>query len=199
MDLFSRIPGPVTDTRELEIVDPRDVFMRDLDLPREQTRELVFIRDHDYCELRGSESRMLSTVGAFRVVPASDLRDAFDRPADPHSTDLRHLREEGLVRTVPIAGRRTAVVTLTNRGRDVLEHHRSERHHDHRQTFHAGLRKQRELVHDSQVCGLDRTSSSGDFGSYVIAVLLAETAGAFVVSNAQNLINVPAACMPKLW
>jgi hypothetical protein len=148
---LSRGSRGITDTREPDIVDPRDVFVRDLNLPREQTRELVFIREHEYCEMRGSESRILATVGAFRVVPAGDLRDALDRPADPHRTDLRHLREAGLVRTVPIAGRGQAVVTLTNRGRDVLENHRAERSHEPRQTFHAGLRKRRELVHDSQV------------------------------------------------
>lgn len=46
--------------------------------------------------LRGSESRTLATVGAFRVVSSRDLRDHRDRPADPRSGDLRHLREEGL-------------------------------------------------------------------------------------------------------
>jgi hypothetical protein len=38
-------------------------------------------------------TRTLSTVGAFRVVPARDLRDDFDRPADARSGDHRHLRE----------------------------------------------------------------------------------------------------------
>ena len=54
--------------------DPRDVFMRDLDLPRGADRELVRDRDHEY-SLRGSETRTLLTVGAFRVVSASKLRD----------------------------------------------------------------------------------------------------------------------------
>src|SRR2546422_6057152 len=56
-------------------LDPRDVFMRDLDLPRGRDREVVYDgRDRQYT-LRGSETRALSTVGAFRVVSASDLRD----------------------------------------------------------------------------------------------------------------------------
>lgn len=46
--------------------DPRDAFMRDLDLPRSAEREIVRDRDHEY-NLRGSETRTLSTVGAFRV------------------------------------------------------------------------------------------------------------------------------------
>ena len=36
--------------------DPRDVFLRELDLPRGPRRERVFDRDRDYT-LRGSESR----------------------------------------------------------------------------------------------------------------------------------------------
>jgi len=63
-------------------IDPRDVFMRHLDLPRRLEREIVRDRGREYT-LRGSETRTLSTVGAFRVVPARDLRDYFDRPADP--------------------------------------------------------------------------------------------------------------------
>ena len=47
--------------------DPRDVFTRDLDLPRGREREIVRVRDREYA-LRGSESRTLATVGAFRVV-----------------------------------------------------------------------------------------------------------------------------------
>jgi hypothetical protein len=35
------------------------------------------------------ESRDPLTVGAFRVVPAGDLRDGQDRPLDPHRGDLR--------------------------------------------------------------------------------------------------------------
>lgn len=34
----------------------------------------------------------------FRVVPEHELRDHDGRPADPRKGDLRHLREQGLVR-----------------------------------------------------------------------------------------------------
>ena len=54
--------------------DPRDVFTRSLDLPRGREREIVHDRDREYT-LRGSESRTLATVGAFRVVSSRDLRD----------------------------------------------------------------------------------------------------------------------------
>ncbi|MBI2684025.1 MAG: hypothetical protein HYX33_01330, partial [Actinobacteria bacterium] len=44
-------------------------------------REFVRDRGHEY-ELRGSETRTLATVGAFRVVLCRDLRDYNDRPCD---------------------------------------------------------------------------------------------------------------------
>ena len=88
-------------------------------------------RDREYT-LRGSESRTLSTVGAFRVVSSRDLRDHNDRPADPRSGDLRHLREEGLIRTERLDGHRDVAVVLTKEGRNVLESHRRDHSHDHR-------------------------------------------------------------------
>ncbi|MFA5910156.1 MAG: hypothetical protein WC815_15350 [Vicinamibacterales bacterium] len=123
--------------------------MRDLDLPRGEDRELVRDRDRQY-SLRGSETRTLSTVGAFRVVPASRLRDDSGRPADPRSGDLRNLREQGLVETVRIPGHRDHAVVLTKCGRELLERHRDP-DQGGRQTFYAGLKRTRELEHDSQV------------------------------------------------
>ena len=133
-------------------VDPRDVFMEGLDLPRGLERELVHDRDREY-SLRGSESRALSVVGAFRVVSSRDLLDHHDRPADPRTGDLRHLREQGLIRTVPLHGHRDVAVVLTDRGRDLLESHRRDRDggHDHSQEFYAELKKAREVEHDVQV------------------------------------------------
>jgi len=90
--------------------DPRDVFTRSLNLPRGRDREVVHdARDREYT-LRGSESRSLATVGAFRVVPARELRDRDDRPGNVRDGDLRHLREQGLVEAVAslvIASRRS--------------------------------------------------------------------------------------------
>src|SRR6185295_11091769 len=98
--------------------DPRDAFMRDLELPRGRERDTVYdAREREY-RLRGSETRTLSTVGAFRVVPASQLRDQSGRPADARRGDLRHLREQGLIETVPLHGRRDVAVVLSDRGRE---------------------------------------------------------------------------------
>src|SRR3981081_2633098 len=87
--------------------------MRDPDLPRGSDREIVHDARNRQYTLRGSETRTLSTVGAFRVVSARDLRDHNERPADPRSGDLRHLREEGLIRTERLGGGRDVAVVLT--------------------------------------------------------------------------------------
>jgi hypothetical protein len=92
--------GGLSNPRERERLAPRDVFTRDLELPRGHERERVWARDSDV-RLRASEVRTLATVGAFRVVPAGDLRDGQDRPLDPNRGDLRHLRDSGLVETIP--------------------------------------------------------------------------------------------------
>jgi DNA-binding PadR family transcriptional regulator len=144
----ARWPERNHDSRGL---DPRDVFMRDLDLPRTPEREIVHDARECAYTLRGSETRTLSTVGAFRVVSARDLRDHHGGPADPRSGDLRHLREQGLVRTERPDGHRDHVVVLTDRGRALLNAHRIERGQEHGQEFYAGLVKPREVEHDAQV------------------------------------------------
>jgi hypothetical protein len=58
--------------------DPRDAFVEGLDLPRGLEREIVVDdRDRTY-ELNGEDSRTLATVGAFRGVRESDLRELLD-------------------------------------------------------------------------------------------------------------------------
>lgn len=139
------------DPRDADPIDPRDVFTRDLNLPRGLERERVHSHARDY-QLRGSESRALATIGAFRVVPADDLRDDLGRAGDVRHGDLERLRDAGLIDTIaPLdRGERTTLVTLTERGRDVLESHRS-RGSSSSQAFYAGSVKSRELSHDAQV------------------------------------------------
>lgn len=138
-----------SDLRERQRAEPRDVFMGHINLPRGLEREHVRHRDHDYT-LRGSESRTLASVGAFRVIPAGDLRDTFDKPLDPRRGELWHLRESGLVETVRL-GRDTSAVTLTNEGRALLEASRRDADWPDRQTFNHGVQKPRELKHDAEV------------------------------------------------
>ena len=150
------------DVRDRDHVDPRDAFVNQLDLPRDREREFVHDRGRDY-RLRGSESRALSLVGAFRVIPSQHLRDQNGRTYDPHSGDLRNLRDQGLVRHVPVLGHRGGVVVLTERGKHLLD----ARHKDNfysrdrdgrgakddgsRQQFYAELKKPREVEHDCQI------------------------------------------------
>jgi hypothetical protein len=133
-------------------IDPRDVFSRSLDLPRGSSRRPV--RDRDLSvELRASEVRILATTGAFRVVLAKDLLAHDERPANPRKGDLWQLRAAGVVHTVPyVVGReKTALVTLTDRGRRLLEVHQRSHRHEPRQAFYAGIVKPRELAHDAQL------------------------------------------------
>jgi hypothetical protein len=134
--------------------DPRDVAARGLDLPRGEERELIRIRERTY-ELNGAESRTLATVGTFRVVRTEDLRD----PSDPREQDLKHLRDQGLVRSVSLGGRTRDVVVLTREGCDVLEARRREDAPEPRQVFYEGLRKPREVTHDAALYRAYRRAS----------------------------------------
>src|SRR5260370_38074254 len=80
----------------------------------------------------------------------SRRRDHCERPLDPRSGDLRHLREQGLITIVRVPGSREHAVALTKDGRSLLEHHRGRDHGD-RQTFWDGLKRERELEHDLHV------------------------------------------------
>jgi hypothetical protein len=97
--------------------------------------------------LNGDDVRTLGAIGAFRVVPENDLRDAEPNSRDP---DLRHLSEEGLVRSVSLHGDERGV-TLTDRGQHLLDSHRSDRDGTREQGFYAGVSRSRELSHDAQL------------------------------------------------
>jgi DNA-binding MarR family transcriptional regulator len=112
------------------------------------------VRDRDRSiDLRESEIRMLATAGAFRVVVASDLRDHRGRPGSASNGELRGLREARLVETRPyVIGRdRATLVTLTDRGRELLERHRRSDRDGAPQSYYAGFVKPRELSHDAQL------------------------------------------------
>jgi hypothetical protein len=143
--------GGISDRHEPSERDPRDVFTRDLDLPRSRERQPVRDRDRLY-EISAAESRLLATVGAFRAVSESDLHDGRGDSREAQKA-VRHLEREGLIRTSPLSSDDRAV-GLTHRGRDLLEANRSERDErawKPRQTFYEGLRKPRELTHDASV------------------------------------------------
>lgn len=65
--------GTTSDRNRNDECNPRDVFMRDLDLPRGTERRPVRERNRVY-EIDGAETRALATIGAFQVITESDLR-----------------------------------------------------------------------------------------------------------------------------
>jgi hypothetical protein len=135
--------------KDLREGDPRDPFVDSLDLPRGLDREVV-LDGHRRYELNGEDSRTLATVGAFRVVAERDLSDPRDESLSSRQPDLRHLRDEGLTRSIELDGRERAV-TLTERGRHLLDTHRLDRADGREQAFHAGVSRPRELTHDVHV------------------------------------------------
>ena len=106
--------------------DPRDVFTKDLELPRGRERGPVRERDRVY-EIDSTDSRLLGTVGAFRVVAERDLHDLRDDSSNPRRS-LRHLEDEGLIRRSPLISRsdaRSAVAGAADGGPRTRESRRS--------------------------------------------------------------------------
>lgn len=168
--------GPSDPERAVERTESRDPLTRELNLPRGRDREQVQSRDWEG-QLRGSEVRILATAGAFHVVPMDELRRPQDRP-HVHRKDVERLRAEGLVRTAPymVGHRRTTLVSLTERGRNVLESARRGREDEPRQSFYAGVSKPRELAHDTRLYAAYRNASRRleDRGLRVERVVLEE-------------------------
>lgn len=166
--------GGSDEERASPMDDSRYVFGRELDLPRGPSRERVRVHSHEY-KLRGSEVRVMATAGALRVVPADELRRPEDRP-NVLRKDLERLKDLGLVRTMPyVVGReRTTLVTLTERGRSVLEAAQRPRDGQPEQTFYAGIAKSRELAHDVRLhrAYLEASGRLIDDGHHVRRVVL---------------------------
>src|SRR4029077_6132392 len=118
------------------------VFSRDLGVPRGPHRERLRVDAHAY-KLSGDDVRALATVGAFRVVPANELRAPNPMTPTRPAQDLERLRDQGLIKTMPhVVGRtRTTVVTLTERGRALLESRRRGDSIEARQAFYSGISK----------------------------------------------------------
>jgi hypothetical protein len=117
---------------------------------------------------------LMTTVGAFRVVPVADLER--DHPNQNVSAEVRRLAEDRLLerKTVVINGRSTPVVTLTREGKSVLDSSREESLSRRDQQYHAGFVKPRELAHDAQLYGVFRAEASriADDGGRVARVVL---------------------------
>ena len=148
-DDLSRGSRGGSDPREALSRDPRDAFSRGLALPRGNRRQRVTLRQRTY-ELSGSDVRLLATVGAFRTMPQRDLEPTKARASGDREKQVEHLRSSGLIETRPFgAGRsRTTLVTLTERGRDLLDA-TQDRSLDDRQRFYAGFARRPEITHDA--------------------------------------------------
>lgn len=142
--------GGTTRPRARVTDNARDALTQQLTLPRSAEREMVQVGSRSIA-LRGSEVRTLAVVGAFRVADARDLEP--QGGGDRWHGDLEHLRREGLVALTPqlLDGQRTALVTLTRLGREVLESNRQPGLGERPQIFYAGLAKPREATHDAQL------------------------------------------------
>lgn len=153
--------------------DRAEPLSRQIAIPRSEQRTPVLFRDQSY-SLRASDVRTLATVGAFRVVPADALPTANAR--DPWHGDLDHLRRAKLVavHNHVIEGQRVALVTLSHRGRALLQHHQSTPDDERRQEYYAGFVKPRELAHDGQLYDVykEHASRIDDAGGRVQRVVL---------------------------
>jgi hypothetical protein len=150
------------------------VYVRHVDLPRGPDREIVRERKRSY-ELNGRESAALATIAAFRVVQVSDVCEMLgDGRGRSAQKSLDHLQACGLVERIPLERRDDDVVVLTDRGRDLLEANRCDHAGEPRQAFYAGLRKPRELTHDTHVYRACRDAEAQirDQGGHVRRVVL---------------------------
>jgi hypothetical protein len=153
--------GGTTRSRPPVADDARDALTRQLTLPRGPERETVRVGARTVT-LRGSETRILAQVGAFRVADARDLEPP--RAGDRWHGDVEHLQRAGLVALTPhvLDGERTALVSLTPAGRSVLEHHRQTASGEPAQVFYAGVVKpaRRRMTRSSPACTRGRRSAS---------------------------------------
>lgn len=155
-------------TQSRESAAPRWSPGRGLSLPRTPDRQHVRV-GRERVRLRDSETQLLATLGAFRVVAERDLQALPD--------DVRALSEQGLVesRTAVINQSAERALVLTDAGKQLLESHRDPTAADGReQQYYAGLVKPRELAHDAQLYRLFDTERKEleDAGARVTRVVL---------------------------
>ena len=103
-----------------------DMPARHLDLPSGDHRQPVEFRGREY-QLNREQSRALSNIGAFRVVPTDDLSDS--RSGDTWQSTLKPLADQGLIERhdVVLGQKKSSVVVLTREGKQFLDEHRHER------------------------------------------------------------------------
>ena len=153
-DARTDVPGRTPELRagrEASERTPR-VPMGGLSLPRAEMRERVTVDDRVY-HLRGSETRTLATVGAFRIVPADQLARQFPWRRGDAAGDLKYLAAQGLIelKTIMVNHQAVRIVALTREGQVLLASKQDQDVSLPRQQYHAGLVKPREAAHDAQL------------------------------------------------
>jgi hypothetical protein len=100
--------------------------------------------------LNEQQTASLESLGAFRAIRPSDLEDTIYRGNKAaFQLDVRNLADQGLVRNVTLKGRTPQTyLTLTKLGKDVADR---QLKHSPGQQFYAGVKKLRELKHDSKL------------------------------------------------
>ena len=117
----------------------------------DRSRTIYRSRHRDY-SLRESETRTLTDVGKFRVVPADDLaRFGYNGDHSQMESDVRNLTRQGLVEPRTIEGHSsyaTRVLTLTKEGHRLVR--RAQLVTERQATYH-GFAKPKEARHDAEV------------------------------------------------
>lgn len=100
--------------------------------------------------LNAQQTASLQDLGTFRAIRPSDIQDKVYRGnKTAFQLDVRSLADQGLVRSVTLKGRTPQTyLTLTKLGRELADRQLT---HNPRQQFYAGVKKLRELKHDSKL------------------------------------------------
>jgi hypothetical protein len=107
-------------------------------------------RPFEEYRLSDTERRTMAEIGRFRTVSVKDLaRERYNEDTAKMRQDIRHLRSHKLLQTRSLwrakERDRLEVVTLTRRGKRVLERSGEEG------TFYAGFVKPTEMAHDAAI------------------------------------------------
>lgn len=167
--------------RELpdQLTRDRDPDLRErehhLTLPSGLDREPVPGYGRVY-HLRGSEVDLLERAACFRSVFTDDLQRAI-RDEARASTDLRSLERQGLIEERTVTRLRDGtvadVVTVTDEGKALLDHHRDPCQ-DVGQEYYSGWVKPAEVWHDASLFRMcwEMESELGHEGSHIRRIIL---------------------------
>jgi DNA-binding PadR family transcriptional regulator len=126
--------------------------------------------------LRGSEVDLLERAACFRSVFTDDLRRASGDDAQAH-VDLRSLERQELIEERTVTRLRDGavadVITVTDEGKALLDHHRDP-HQDVGQEYYAGRVKPAEIWHDASLLRMcwEMENELGRDGAHIVRIVL---------------------------